>query len=253
MTYGSRSQPRIDREPSRDDFNFPALANMVPVYKLCYITDRLALGPKPLIPRILEAARAGVDLIQIREKDLPARELAALAQAAVEGACESNARIVVNDRLDVALAVGAAGVHLGTQSMPPRVVRDCVNRDFASRDIASRDFAVRDFLVGVSCHSLDEAVEAEAAGADYLLLGPIFPTVSKLPYGPPLGLPTLMKVTARITIPVLALGGITVERVKPCIKAGAAGIAGISIFQDCDSVAERVRELRREFLRSQEK
>ncbi|HEV2233766.1 MAG TPA: thiamine phosphate synthase [Terriglobia bacterium] len=213
---------------------------MVPVYKLCYITDRLALGPKPLIPRILEAARADVDLIQIREKDLPARELAALAQAAVDGACESNARIVVNDRLDVALAVGAAGVHLGTQSMPPRVVRDCVNRDFASRDIASRDF-----LVGVSCHSLDEAVEAEAAGADYLLLGPIFPTVSKLPYGPPLGLPTLMKVTARITIPVLALGGITVERVKPCIRAGAAGIAGISIFQDCDSLAERVRELRR--------
>lgn len=235
VTYGSRSQPRIDREPSRDDFNFPALANMVPVYKLCYITDRLALGPKPLIPRILEAARADVDLIQIREKDLPARELAALAQAAIDGARGTNARIVVNDRLDVALAVGAAGVHLGTHSMPPRVVRDCVNRDIASRD----------FLVGVSCHSLDEAVEAEAAGADYLLLGPIFPTVSKLPYGPPLGLPTLMKVTARITIPVLALGGITVERVKPCIKAGAAGIAGISIFQDCDSLAERVRELRR--------
>jgi thiamine-phosphate pyrophosphorylase len=205
---------------------------MVPAYKLCYITDHRALGPKPLLPRIFEAARAGVDLIQIREKDLQTRELAALAQAAIDGARGTNTRIVVNDRLDVALALGAVGVHLGTHSMPPRAVRDCVRRDF---------------LVGVSCHSLDEALQAEAAGADYLLLGPIFPTISKLPYGLPLGLPTLMKVTARITIPILALGGITVERVKPCIEAGAAGIAGISIFQDCDSLEDRVRELRGEF------
>jgi len=218
------------------------MANMVPAYKLCYITDRRALGAKPLLPRILEAARAGVDLIQIREKDLPTRELVALAQAAIDGARGTNARIVVNDRLDVALALGAAGVHLGTQSMPPQAVRDCLNRD-----IASRDFAVRDFLVGVSCHSLDEALKAQAEGADYLLLGPIFPTPSKLQFGPPLGLPTLMKVTERITIPVLALGGITVERVKPCIEAGAAGIAGLSIFQDCDSIEDRVRDLRGEF------
>jgi len=216
---------------------------MAPAFKLCYITDRRALGKKPLLPRIIEAARAGVDIIQIREKDLPTRELVALAQAAIDGVRATKARIVVNDRLDVALALGAAGVHLGTSSMPPRAVRDCVNRDFVSGN-----FVPADFLVGVSCHSLDEAVKAEAAGADYLLLGPIFPTPSKLPYGPPLGLPTLKKVTARITIPVLALGGITVERVKPCIEVGAAGIAGISIFQDCDSVEDRVRELRHEFL-----
>jgi len=205
---------------------------MVPAYKLCYITDRRALGAKPLLPRILEAARAGVDLIQIREKDIQARELVALAQAAIDGARETNARIVVNDRLDVALTLGAAGVHLGTSSMPPQAVRDFVSRDF---------------LVGVSCHSLDEALEAQAGGADYLLLGPIFPTPSKFPFGPPLGLPTLKKVTAQITIPVLALGGITVERVNPCIESGATGIAGISIFQDCDSVADRVRELHSEF------
>jgi len=210
---------------------------MAPAYQLCYITDRRALGAKPLLHRILEATRVGVDLIQIREKDLPTREFVALAQPAIDGAHGTNARIVVNDRLDVALALGAAGVHLGTQSMPPQAVRECLNRDFASRD----------FLVGVSCHSLDEALKAQTAGADYLLLGPVFNTPSKLPYGPPLGLATLMKVTARITIPILALGGITVERVKPCLEAGAAGIAGISIFQDCDSIEDRVRELRSEF------
>jgi thiamine-phosphate pyrophosphorylase len=200
-----------------------------------------------VLPWILDAARAGVGLIQIREKDLPTRELVALAQAAIDGARGTNARIVVNDRLDVALAVGAAGVHLGTQSMPPRAVRECLNRDFASRKFMSQDFVPADFLVGVSCHSLDEALEAQAGGADYLLLGPIFTTPSKLQFGPPLGLPTLMKVAAQITIPILALGGITVERVKPCIEAGATGIAGISIFQDCDSVEDRVRELRGEF------
>ena len=205
---------------------------MVPAYKLCYITDRRALGAKPLLPRIFEAARAGVDLVQIREKDLPARELAALVQAAIHDARGTNARIVVNDRLDVALALGAAGVHLGMQSMPPRPVRDCVPRDF---------------LVGVSCHSLHEALQAEEGGADYLLLGPIFPTLSKLSYGPPLGLATLREVTARVRIPILALGGISVERAKPCVESGAAGIAGISIFQDCDSLEDRVRELRGEF------
>lgn len=196
---------------------------------LCYITDGRSLAPKPLLPRIQEAIHAGVDLVQIREKHLATRELLELAKAAVDAALGTATRIVVNDRLDVALAAGAAGVHLGRQSLPARVVRQQVSKDF---------------LVGVSCHSLQEARSAASAGADYVVLGPIFATPSKLAYGPPLGLQKLREVTAQVKIPVLALGGITLERVRSCLAAGAAGIAGISIFQNCESLQCRVQELR---------
>ncbi len=201
------------------------------IFRLCYITDRRALEPKPLLPLVLEAVRAAVDLVQIREKDLATRQQLTLVGAAVVEARQagSGTRVVVNDRLDVALAAGAHGVHLGTQSMPAPAVRRIVPKDF---------------LVGVSCHSLREALEAESAGADYAFLGPIFETPSKIQYGPPLGLETLRDVAARVTIPLYALGGITVERVRLCLEAGAAGIAGISVFQNAVSVGERVRELR---------
>jgi thiamine-phosphate pyrophosphorylase len=106
-----------------------------------------------------------------------------------------------------------------------------------------RRLAPRDFVVGVSCHSLAEALAAQADGADYLLLGPIFATPSKLQYGPPLGLAKLREVTSQVSIPVFALGGITPDRVAPCRESGAAGIAGIRIFQDCDSVEDLVRDL----------
>ena len=201
-------------------------------FNLCYITDRRALEPKRLLPRIFEASRAGVDLIQIREKDLPTRELVELVRDALGGVRGASTSLVVNDRLDVALALGADGIHLGTQSMPAQAVRASVSRKF---------------LVGVSCHALEEALAAESSRADYVLLGPIFETASKLSYGPPLGLAKLKEVANRVKIPVLALGGITVDRVKPCLDAGAAGIAGISLFQDCPSLEERVRELRAQF------
>ena len=220
---------------------------------LCYITDRLQLKSVPIASVIRETLRAGVDMVQIREKDLPTRELTALVEEALSAAREApsvartsrprwrghsfaplrtgsaRASVLVNDRLDVALAAGAGGVHLGGQSMPVWAVRQA---------------APHPFVVGVSCHSLGDAIAAESSGADYLLLGPIFETPSKLKYGPPLGLEELRKVTARVGIPVLALGGITVERVRLCLEAGAAGIAGIRIFQDCESIEALVRELR---------
>jgi thiamine-phosphate pyrophosphorylase len=201
-------------------------------FLLCYITDRRQLRSVSLTAVIRETARAGVDIVQVREKDLTSRELIALVEEAMRATREPGmrgTRVVVNDRVDVALAGGADGVHLAAHSMPVQVVRR---------------FVPRAFLIGVSCHSLGEAMAAESGGADYLVLGPVFETPSKLRYGPPLGLEKLRDITSRIRIPVLALGGITVERVRPCLEAGASGIAGIRIFQDCESVQERVRELR---------
>jgi thiamine-phosphate pyrophosphorylase len=204
-------------------------------FPLCYITDRRALQPRPLLPLVQEAVRAAVDLVQIREKDLATRDLLSLVGAAVGEArqAKSGTRVIVNERLDVALAAGAHGVHLGTQSMPAPVVRKNVPKGF---------------LIGVSCHSLREALEAESAGADYAFLGPIFETPSKIRYGPPLGLETLRDVAARVSIPLYALGGITVKRVRSCLEAGATGIAGIAVFQTAESLGERVRELRNQRL-----
>jgi thiamine-phosphate pyrophosphorylase len=198
-------------------------------FRLCYITDRHALEPHGLLPRLAEAASAGVDLIQLREKDLATRELVELARDALRAARGTTTRVVVNDRLDIALAVGAAGVHLGRESLRASDVRRLVPADF---------------LVGVSCHSAVEAREAESAGADYVLLGPIFSTPSKLRYGPPLGVEKLREVALQIKIPVWALGGITVERSRDCRAAGAAGIAAIRLFQEAESLRELVRALR---------
>ena len=202
----------------------------MPAFQLYYITDRTQIKSRTLDACIAGAIAAGVDWVQIREKDLPARRLLGLAEDAVGPARrEGRSSVMVNDRLDVALAANAHGVHLGTRSMPADVVRR---------------LAPREFIVGVSCHSLEASLEAQAAGADYILLGPIFATPSKLSYGSPLGLAKLREVTLQVTIPVFALGGVSIDRAAVCLQNGAAGIAGIRIFQDCDSLEALVRELR---------
>ena len=200
-------------------------------FQLYYITDRSQIQSRPLDTFVARAIAAGVDWVQIREKDLPARRLLALTQAAVASARQQgHTRVMVNDRLDVGLAAKARGVHLGTRSMRVDLVRS---------------LAPPEFVVGVSCHSLVEALAAQTGGADYILLGPIFATPAKLQYGPPLGLAKLREVTLQVSIPLIALGGITLDRVAPCRENGAAGIAGIRIFQDCDLVEELVCELRK--------
>jgi len=204
--------------------------------KLCYVTDRKALAlsageqGRRLLQKVESAARAGVDWIEIREKDLSGRELTVLVSEALKRIPRS-CRILVNDRLDVALAAGAGGVHLAETS---------VSVEEAKRLLRERNFA-GDFLVGVSGHSLEAVETAEKSGADYAIFGPVFETPSKAGFGPPQGVGRLAEVCRSVSIPVIAIGGITIANARECAAAGVAGIAAIRLFQDAADVSTIVR------------
>jgi thiamine-phosphate pyrophosphorylase len=213
---------------------------------LCYVTDGRAFDGVPASSRqfpdsranalretIRDVAVAGVDWIQIREKDLAGRELTELTRHAVAAISETGARIFVNDRLDVALASGAAGIHLGEMSLPLESVAKW-------RQSSGRT----DFQIGVSCHSLESVRAAARTGANYIFFGPVFATPSKAAFGAPQGVEILRAVCSSAGIPVLAIGGITLENAASCIAAGAAGIAAIRLFQQGGNVAGRIAKLR---------
>jgi thiamine-phosphate pyrophosphorylase len=201
---------------------------------LCYITDRKTLPTtRSLLWVIQNVAAAGVDWIQIREKDLTGRDLAAWVRAAVAAAPRT--RILVNDRLDAALAAGAAGVHLGRESLPAgEVVPWCRAGN-----------APAGFKVGVSCHSLAEVQQAERDLADYALFGPVYSTPSKMVFGAPQRVERLAEVCRTVSIPVLAVGGITPQNAAECLRAGAAGLAAIRAFQDATDIAVVTQAFRR--------
>ena len=178
---------------------------------LCLVTDRTHSGRRDLVDVVRECVAAGLPAVQLREKDLAAADLAALARRL--RALAPGVFLIVNDRVDVALAVGAAGGQRTSVSLP---VEDM------------RTIAGGRLLIGASVHSLAEAVEAEASGADWLVFGPIYDTASKRRYGPPQGLGALEQVAAAVRIPAIAIGGITPERVEDVCAAGAAGVAVIS-------------------------
>jgi thiamine-phosphate pyrophosphorylase len=216
---------------------------------LCYVTDRKGLAfandhqVEALLKRVATAAAAGMDWIQIREKDLSGERLSSLAGAAVAQIKQINersrtrTRIIVNDRLDVALSEHTGGVHLGEHSLPVHDVCKWLN---AKPDLAEGDKC----LVGVSCHSIQAAVSAAGDGADYIFFGPVFATPSKASFGAPLGLKRLAEVCNAISIPLLAIGGITLDNACDCFAAGAAGIAAIRLFQDVENLAPLVIRLR---------
>ena len=168
----------------------------------CAITDGHGVTP---------AVIARVDWIQVREKEMSARALTGLAASLVN----TGPRIIVNSRVDIALAAGAHGVHLPAGSIAPSRLRPLTGPDF---------------LIGVSCHSIAAMLCAEDEGADYVYVSPIFPSPSKPGYGPPLGLALLAEACRRVRIPVLALGGVNEENAPACVAAGAAGFASISAF-----------------------
>jgi thiamine-phosphate pyrophosphorylase len=204
---------------------------MTPDFKLYLITDRRFFNAQCSMYMTMETAlEAGVRAIQLREKDLSVRQLFDMAVWMRELTGEYGAKLFINDRVDVALSVGADGVHLGINSIPAHAVRK-ISGD--------------KLIVGVSTHSVQEAEAAENDGADFVTLGPIYETPSKLKYGKPIGVDTVREARSRTSIPLFVVGGIKSDRVKEVMDAGADGIAMISAILGSNDIKESTEEFLR--------
>lgn len=217
---------------------------------LYYITDRTAFGPdeptrrRSLLEKIAEAARAGVDYIQLREKDLSTRQLESLAHEAVAileklrtEKRELRTRLLINSRTDVALASGADGMHLRSDDISPRDARLICTKAYVGMAAGRAHFP----LIGISCHSPQAVLQAAADGPTFAVFAPVFEK-KDAPGTQPAGL-TNLREACKAKIPVLALGGVNLANAKQCLQAGAAGIAAIRLFQE-NKVAAVVAQLR---------
>ena len=186
-----------------------------------------------ILHQVAAAVAAGIQLIQLREKNLTARVLFELTERVMEIVCGTATKVLVNDRADIAAGAGADGVHLTTRSLEADVIR----RTFAPN-----------FLIGVSTHSHVEARRARDAGADFVVFGPIFPTQSKKEYGPPLGIGKLSEVAHELApIPVLAIGGVSNDNAGECLRAGASGVAAITLFSEPETLKRNAKIVRKLF------
>lgn len=194
---------------------------------LYLVTDRHQTNNRPLLTVLNEALQAGVRLIQLREKDLDTRSLLALAAEVLTLSRSYNGLLLINDRVDVAKALGADGVHLPANSLPIPVTRQILGPKA---------------LIGASAHNSQEVLKAEAQGADFIVFGPVYDTPSKRNFGPPLGVRGLEQVRRMCQKPLYAIGGLTPEGVVEVREAGAYGVAVISSILKSPSVSNATRQ-----------
>jgi len=195
-------------------------------FSLYLVTDRSALPASSLQDAVESCLAAGLKAVQLREKDLAVRDLLGLAYALRDSTRRHGARLLINDRADVALAVGADGVQRAGTSLPVS---------------ALRAISPPGFLIGASVHDIEGARAAAAEGADFLLFGPVYDTPSKRQYGPPQGLAALERVSSAVNTPVFGVGGVTPERVGEVTRAGAAGVAVIGAILGSERPADAVK------------
>lgn len=182
-------------------------------FSLYLITDRHQTAGRPLLSVLDHALTAGVKAVQLREKDLDTKSLVELAGEVLSLTRKHGALLFINDRVDLVLALGADGVHLRSDSMPIKDARRMLGPNC---------------LIGVSVHNIEEVLKAETDGADFAVLGPIYDTPSKRPFGNPIGLRALEEASQQSHIPIFAIGGISLPRVQEVRRAGARGVALIS-------------------------
>ena len=196
--------------------------------RLFLVTDRHQTNGRPLVHLLQRVLTAVVPAIQLREHDLSTRELLTLAREVQAVTASRSSQLLINDRIDVALALEGVGVHLRSTSLPVSVARQLLG--------AQR-------LLGVSVHAVEEVLSAQSQGADYIVLGPIYETPSKQMFGPPLGIHTLEKACRLVRIPIIGIGGVTAARAREMRRAGAFGVAVITAILGATDVESAAREL----------
>ncbi len=197
-------------------------------FRLLLVTDRQQTRGRSLLDVLTDALTAGVPAVQLRERELSSRDLLRLAKTVHQLTTAHGAQLLINDRVDVAMAFDGVGVHLRANSLPVAAAKQILGTQR---------------LIGISTHSVEEVVRAEAEGADYVVLGPIYATPTKAIYGAPLGVGILEEACRLVRVPIIGIGGVTAARVDEMRRAGAFGVAVVAAVLDAVDVKRATHEL----------